>query len=195
MSQLVLDKLVARFGADIIETHSQRGDDTAVIAKERWVDAARFLRTDPELAFELFVDLCAVDFPGRSPRLEVVLHLYSVSKQHRIRMKTRIGDAELTDVDVDSIVSVYPGANWLERETFDMFGVNFLGHPDLRRILLYPEFVGYPLRKDYQAQKTQPLVAYREADDVAVPIDKLTPFGDDEGMSFARKVWLPKEER
>ena len=85
---------------------------------------------------------------------------------------------------IDSLVPVWVGANWFERETFDMFGIRFEGHPDLRRILLYAEFEGHPLRKDSPAAKTQPLVPYREGPDV---LGKLPPFGPDEGMVFGRK--------
>jgi len=194
MSKLVLEKLSAKFGEGVIETHSHVGDDTAVVAPEIWKAACEFLRDDPTLDFDLFVDLTAVDYPDRLPRLEVVLHMYSVGKRHRIRLKTRIGDEELASLELDSITSVWSGANWFERETYDMFGVTFRGHPDLRRILLYPEFVGHPLRKDYPAQKTQPLIAYRTEADAGTILDKIAPFGADEGMSFGRKFLQPKEE-
>ena len=79
------------------------------------------------------------------------------------------------------------------RETFDMLGILFKGHPDLRRILMYPEFVGFPLRKDYPANKVQPLVPYRTEDEAGTILDKVAPFGGDEGMSFGRKFWLPTD--
>lgn len=193
MSQLVVEKVQAKFGASVIETHAHLGDDTIVVAPSVWKDVATFLRDDPALDFALFVDLCAVDYPDRVPRFEVVLHVYSVSKRHRIRVKTRVGDEEGDGAEVDSLVGVWAGANWFERETWDMMGVVFKGHPDLRRILMYPEFVGHPLRKDYPAQKTQPLVAYRTEDEAGVILDKVAPFGGDEGMAFGRKFWLPKD--
>ena len=193
MSQLALDNLKERFGAAVLETHSQFGDDTAVVEPGTWLAAAQFLRDEPSLDFNLFVDLCAVDFPQRVPRFEVVLHVYSFAKRQRVRLKTRVGDEEGEGSEVESLVSVWSGANWFERETFDMMGIVFRGHPDLRRILLYPEFVGHPLRKDYPAQKTQPLVPYRTEEEAGTMLDKLAPFGGDEGMAFGRKFYLPKD--
>ncbi|MDC3952501.1 NADH-quinone oxidoreductase subunit C [Polyangium jinanense] len=183
MSKRVLEILKSKFGGDIYETHSQFGDDTAVVNPEKWREIARFLRDDSQCAMNMFVDLTAVDYLGRqTPRFEVVLHLRSLERGHRIRLKARIGDDDANGVEIDSVVPVWKGANWFERECFDMFGVTFKGHPDLRRILMYPEFVGYPLRKDYPADKIQPLVELRN-----VP-DKLPPFGIDEGMPFGRQT-------
>jgi NADH-quinone oxidoreductase subunit C len=82
----------------------------------------------------------------------------------------------------------------LEREVWDMMGVTFRGHPDLRRILMYPEFVGHPLRKDYPAQKTQPLIPYRTEEEAGLPLEKMAPFRDDEGMPFGRKTWRSDAE-
>jgi NADH-quinone oxidoreductase subunit C len=130
-----------------------------------------------------------VDYPDRIPRCEVVMHLYSISKRHRIRLKAAVGDEEMNGAEIDSVVSIWPGSNWFEREAFDMFGVNFRGHPDMRRILMYPEFEGYPLRKDYPANKTQPLIPYRTEAEAGLPLDKLAPFGPEEGLPFGRKPW------
>jgi NADH-quinone oxidoreductase subunit C len=183
MSKKVLEILREKFGQDVLETHSQFGDDTAVVNPARWLDIAKFLRDDPRCAMNMFVDLTAVDYLGRqTPRFEVVMHLRSLDRNQRIRLKARVGDEDGQHADIASVVSIWKGANWFERETFDMFGVNFHGHPDLRRILMYPEFVGYPLRKDYPAEKTQPLIEFRN-----VP-GKLAPFGPDEGMSFGRQT-------
>ena len=178
-----------RFGTAILETHSQVGDDTAVVATPRWREVCQFLRDDPQAQMDMFVDLCAVDYPDRDPRFEVVLHLYSVPRRHRIRVKARIGDSEGDNAELDSITDLWPGANWFEREAFDLMGVTFKGHPDLRRILMYPEFEGHPLRKDYPAQKTQPLVPYRTEEEAGVPLEKLAPFRADEGMPFGRKTF------
>jgi NADH-quinone oxidoreductase subunit C len=184
VSKQILDILKAEFGAAVIETHSQFGDDTAVVEPSKWLAVARFLRDDPRTAMDMFVDLTAVDYQGlREPRFEVVLHLRSLERGHRVRVKARVGDEAGDEVEIDSVVSVWSGANWFEREAFDMFGVVFRGHPDLRRILMYPEFVGYPLRKDYEANKIQPLVPFREG-----TVDRLPPFGPDEGMSFGRQT-------
>jgi NADH-quinone oxidoreductase subunit C len=186
VSQLVLDRLKARFGAVVLETHSDFGDDTAVVNPAEWRAIGRFLREDPALDFDLPVDLCGVDYPDREPRMEVVLHLYSVSRRHRIRVKTRVGDAEMEGAELDSLVSIWPGLDWLEREVFDMSGVRFRGHPDLRRILMYPEFEGHPLQRTYPAQLTQPLVPYRTEEEAGLPLEKQPPFGPDEGMPFGR---------
>ncbi|HEX8790182.1 MAG TPA: NADH-quinone oxidoreductase subunit C, partial [Polyangiaceae bacterium] len=176
MSQAVLEKLKARFGAAILETHSDFGDDTALVEAAEWKAIAKFLREDPALDFDLPVDLCGVDYPKRLPRMEVVLHLYSVSKRHRIRLKTRVGDEDMDGAELDSLVSIWAGLNWLEREVYDMSGVRFRGHPDLRRILMYPEFEGHPLQKTYPADRTQPLVPYRTEEEAGVPLHKQAPF-------------------
>jgi NADH-quinone oxidoreductase subunit C len=194
VSQLVLDKLIERFGKAILETHSQAGDDTAVVEPSQWRAICAFLRNDPALDFDMPVDLCGVDYPQRLPRMEVVMHLYSVSKRHRVRLKTRVGDEEMEGAEVDSVVSIWPGMNWLEREVYDMSGVRFRGHPDLRRILMYPEFEGHPLQRTYPADRTQPLVPYRTEDEAGMPLDKLEPFGPDEGMPFGRVRQLPPQE-
>jgi NADH-quinone oxidoreductase subunit C len=192
VSKLVLEALQGKLGGKVLETHSLVGDDTAVVDPSAWHDAALFLRDDSALDFDLFIDLCAVDYPSREHgRFEVVLHLYSTTKRHRVRLKTRVGDAEGEHADVDSIVDVWSGANWFERETFDMMGIVFRGHPDLRRILMYPEFRGHPLRKDYPAQLTQPLVPYRTEEEAGMILDKVAPFGADEGMAFGRR-WYDK---
>jgi NADH-quinone oxidoreductase subunit C len=189
MSVRVLEALKERFGAAVLETHSDFGDDTAVVETARWKEICRFLRDDPQMAFDLAIDLCAVDFPDRLPRFEIVLHLYSLNKRHRLRLKARVGDEEGDGAELDTVVDIWVGMNWFEREAFDLMGVSFKGHPDLRRILMYPEFEGHPLRKDYPANKTQPLVPYRTEEEVGIPLDKLAPFGLDEGMPFGRQAW------
>jgi NADH-quinone oxidoreductase subunit C len=97
----------------------------------------------------------AVDYLGSVPRFEVVYHLYSSSRNHRLRLKVRVPEDAPR---VPSVTSVWRGANWLERETYDMYGIRFDGHPNLTRIYLYPEFEGHPLRKDYPKERRQPLV-------------------------------------
>lgn len=194
MSQIALDMLKVRFGAAILETHSQVGDDTAVVEPSQWKAVCSFLRSDPALDFDMPIDLCGVDYPNRVPRTEVVMHLYSVSKGHRIRLKARVGDEDMEGAEIDSVTSIWPGMNWLEREVFDMSGVRFRGHPDLRRILMYPEFVGHPLQKTYAADRTQPLIPYRTEDEAGMPIQKMEPFGPDEGMPFGRARILPPED-
>ncbi len=186
MSERALAILRETFGDAIVATHSQVGDDTAIVAPERWLEVCRFAKDDPRLRMDMLVDLCGVDYPDRDPRLEVVLHLYSLGRRHRLRLKTRVGDAEGENAELDSVTPVWAGANWFERECFDLLGVTFRSHPDLRRILMYPEFVGHPLRRDYPAGKAQPLVAYRTEAEAGLPLGKLAPFRDDEGMPFGR---------
>jgi NADH-quinone oxidoreductase subunit C len=186
MSEKLLETLKKWFGDAVLETHSNHGDDTAVIAASRWREVARFLRDDPGCQMDMLVDLCGVDFPDRLPRFEVVVHLHSIVLGHRLRIKARVGDREGDGATLESLVAVWPGVNWFERETWDLMGIRFIGHPDLRRILLYEEFEGHPLRKDYAATKSQPLVPYREGPGV---LDKLAPFGSDEGMSFGREAF------
>jgi NADH-quinone oxidoreductase subunit C len=200
MSTRALDTLKEKFGDAIIHTHSDFGDDTAIVKAERWKEIARFLRDDPAMNFDMAIDLCGVDYLGskdhKGPwRFEVVLHLYSVNKRHRLRLKARIGDddAESSELaEIDTVADVWIGVNWFERETYDLMGISFKGHPDLRRILMYPEFEGHPLRKDYPANKTQPLVPYRTEEEAGLPLEKLAPFGLEEGMPFGRR---PTERR
>jgi NADH-quinone oxidoreductase subunit C len=156
MAKIVLDALRARFaGGEILETGSQHGNEWARIAPGAWRQVAEFLRDDPATRMDMFVDLTCVDRLPRVPRFDVVLHVYSVDKKHRVRLLCGVDGSEPA---VDTLVPVWPGANWFEREAFDMYGVKFTGHPDLRRILMYDEFQGYPLRKDYPKEKRQPLL-------------------------------------
>jgi len=118
----------------------------------------RFLRDDPATQFEMLSDVCAVDYLPRVPRFEVVYHLYSVAKNHRLRVKVICDGASPS---VPSVTALWESANWMEREVWDLYGIRFDGHPDLRRILLYDEFEGHPLRKDYPKERRQPLVGPR----------------------------------
>jgi NADH-quinone oxidoreductase subunit C len=186
MSTQVLARLQKRFGDKILSIESFRGDDVALVAPRDWSEIARYVHDDSECAMDHFIDLTAVDYPEREPevpRFDVVVFLRSQAKNHRLQLKTQVRDGQ----ELDSLTPLWLGANWTERECYDMFGVRFRGHPDLRRILLYEEFVGYPLRKDYPIQKTQPLVPYRD-----VGPSKLAPFGADEGNPFGRIDWLQR---
>jgi NADH-quinone oxidoreductase subunit C/D len=149
-------KLQQRFPQAILGAHAEHGDDTVRIVREAWREVAQFLRDDPELRYNFLMDLTAVDYLalGRTPRFEVVAHLYSLAHNQRVRLKTPVPD---DDPRLASLMPVWEGANWFEREIYDMFGLTFDGHPDLRRILLYEGFEGYPLRKDYPQEKEQPL--------------------------------------
>ncbi|HEX6276138.1 MAG TPA: NADH-quinone oxidoreductase subunit C [Polyangiaceae bacterium] len=184
MSKALVELLKKQFPASLIETHSLAGDETVVVEPSSWKDVARFLKDDARADMAMLVDLTAVDYPDREPRFEVVAHFYSLAKGHRLRLKARVGDSEGEGAELDTVCDLWASANWAERECFDMFGVRFRGHPDLRRILNYPEFIGYPLRRDYPADRIQPLVPYREIPN----IDKIAPFGPDEGMPFGRQT-------
>jgi NADH-quinone oxidoreductase subunit C len=156
MSQIVLDRLAAQFkGGEILAAGTERGDEWARVRRESWVEVATFLRHDAATRMEMFIDLTCVDRLTTEPRFDVVVHLYSVSKKHRVRL---YGGVPEEDPTIDTLVPVWAGANWFEREAYDLYGVRFKGHPDLRRILMYPEFVGHPLRKDYPKEKRQPLI-------------------------------------
>jgi NADH-quinone oxidoreductase subunit C len=156
MAQIILDRLKERFTAgEILETGSQHGNEWARIRREDWRAVCQFLRDDEVTHLDMFVDLTAVDRFGREPRFDVVLHLYSIDRKHRVRL---YGGVPEEDPTIETISMLWPGANWFEREAYDLYGVRFRGHPDLRRILMYPEFVGHPLRKDYPKEKRQPLV-------------------------------------
>jgi len=153
-----LRRLLEAHGAAVTATHARLGDATAVVEVGSLSPVMRFLRDDAETAFDMLSDVCAVDHLPRTPRFEVVYHLYSMAKNHRLRIKV---EQDAAAPSVPSLVSLWPSANWMEREVWDLYGIGFEGHPDLRRILLYDEFEGHPLRKDYPKERRQPLVGPR----------------------------------
>lgn len=160
----ILNKIQEKFSHQIIDRSAYRGDDTIIIKKESIFPLARFLKE--ELKFNLLIDITAVDYlekkeaylhsssPHRQERFEVVYHFYSLENKIRLRVKVPVPEADLT---VESLSSLFNCANWAEREVYDMYGIIFSNHPDLRRILLYEEFEGHPLRKDYPIDKRQPI--------------------------------------
>jgi NADH-quinone oxidoreductase subunit C len=121
------------------------GDWTLIVSLDRLGHVFRWLRDTPDAAFAFCSDVTAVDWPARAERFDVVYCLYSVRHARRVRVKVRVADG----TPVPSATSVWPAANWLEREVFDMFGIRFDGHPDLRRILMPDDWQGHPQRKDY----------------------------------------------
>ncbi|RME05402.1 MAG: NADH-quinone oxidoreductase subunit C [Deltaproteobacteria bacterium] len=157
MSSVVLSSLIEKFPEDILSHHDRLGNETAVVRRERIGEICAFLKEDPKLRMNMMMDLTVVDGLnlGWDPRFMVVYHLYSIPLRHRIRLKAPVPEEDPT---IPSVVPVWRGAEWFEREAYDMYGIRFDGHPDLRRILLYPEFEGHPLRKDYPVTKRQPLV-------------------------------------
>jgi NADH-quinone oxidoreductase subunit C len=177
-----------RFPAAVKSSHQYRDDATVIIARESLLEVARTLKEDPIFQMSFLMDLSAVDYltfgerrpraffsssgvpvgpppeiPNQDPwpgppedaRYAVVYHFFSLPLKHRLRIEVLL---EEDDPEVDSVTSLWAGADWLEREVWDMFGIRFRGHPNLKRILMYDEFVGHPLRKDYPVNKRQPLI-------------------------------------
>jgi NADH-quinone oxidoreductase subunit C len=188
----MLRRVTELLGDRIVEHRSFRGDDRIHVAREHIVEVGQILRDDAELAFDLLLDVTAIDYLGQpddfeitrevwdqerpvlrrqpasrheivlpprgpNPRFAVVYHLTSTTRLHRLRIKCRVPE---DDPSIPSLTPVWPGANWLERETYDLYGIQFTGHPDLRRIYLNEEFVGHPLRKDYRKWDEQPIQPY-----------------------------------
>lgn len=157
MSKADLEALKTQHKSAIVSSHSSCGDDTAVIFSSHVPTVMRWLKESA--GFDFLVDVTAVDFLGREPRFEVVYHLRSMKTGSRLRIKVPLDQIEEGPApELPSVVALWPTANWMEREVWDMFGIKFTDHPDLRRVLLYEEFVGHPLRKDYPKEKRQPLI-------------------------------------
>ena len=133
--------------------HSYRGDDTIIVRRETLFEVMKMLKE--KFHFEMLMDICAVDYLGQEPRFEVVYHLNSLTHNARLRVKVPLNEGE---EEVESVTPLWQIANWLERETWDMSGIQFKNHPDLRRILMYDEFVGHPLRRDYPINYRQPRI-------------------------------------
>jgi len=188
----MIGRVTEVLGGRIVERRSFRGDDRIHVAREHIVEVGEILRDDVELAFDLLLDVTAIDYLGQPddfekkpeiwdqerpvlrrqpasrhelvlpprgpyPRFAVVYHLTSTTRLHRLRIKCRVPEDNPT---IASVTRIWPGANWLERETYDLYGIQFTGHPDLRRIYLNEEFVGHPLRKDYGKRDEQPIQPY-----------------------------------
>lgn len=136
------------------EVVEARGEITIIVPREKIVEICRYLKTTPGLEFNMLSDICGVDRgPEEEPRFEVNYHLFSVTKNHRLRLKVLLNDE---DAHVETVTGVWRTANWHERETFDLLGVIFDNHPDLRRILMPEDAVGHPLRKDYPLRGYEP---------------------------------------
>jgi NADH-quinone oxidoreductase subunit C len=188
MTSLLIETVTERFPDAVSASHAYRGDQSVVVRPEFLLQIARFLKEDPALQMNLLVDVTAVDYStfGKSPapaffassgiavrpssqipdedpwpgppakaRFAVVYHFYSINHKHRLRLVVPV---EETEAELDSLTPLWAGADWLEREVWDMYGIRFSGHPNLKRILMYKEFEGHPLRKDYPVNKRQPLI-------------------------------------
>jgi NADH-quinone oxidoreductase subunit C len=144
---------LAKLGASVVSaTKTAFGELTLTVARDKIVEVLTALRDDPACQFECLIDICGVDYPARAERFEVVYHLLSLRRNQRIRVKVTTDE----DTPVPSAVGVFPAADWFEREAYDMYGILFSGHPDLRRLLTDYGFQGHPLRKDF------PLTGYQE---------------------------------
>ncbi|HET9554114.1 MAG TPA: NADH-quinone oxidoreductase subunit C [Anaeromyxobacteraceae bacterium] len=155
MAKVVIDALLERFPRIVTDAYEgPGGDDVVFVRKEKILEVCRFLKDDPAMAFNMAPYITAVDYLGQEPRFEVVYNLYSTSKNWRVRLRVKVPEE---DAVLDSVTPVWRGADWFERYCFDMYGLRFTGHPDLRRLFMYDEFVGHPLRKDYPLRGRQPL--------------------------------------
>jgi NADH-quinone oxidoreductase subunit C len=189
MSQALVDRVRAQLPDAVASSHSHRGDEVIVVPRERLVEVVRFLRDDPACDMKLLRQIACVDlltFDGeatgggalnspevpayaaskqatREPRYQVAYNLYSITHKQSLRVRVELSS---TDCNVPTITSLFLTADWWERYCFDMMGIVFTGHPNLKRLLLYPEFVGHPLRKDYPIQKRQPLVREHDFPDL-----------------------------
>jgi NADH-quinone oxidoreductase subunit C len=168
MSKKVTDALVERFkdparGDWVTDARvGPGGDDVVNVKREHLLEVCRFLRDDPAMQFNMAPYVTAVDYLGQEPRFEVVYNLLSTVKNHRVRLRVRVPE---DDPVLPSVCELWRGANWFERYCFDMYGLRFTAHPDLRRLFMYDEFVGHPLRKDYPLRGRQPLTEEFEVPD------------------------------
>ncbi|OGQ56746.1 MAG: hypothetical protein A3J24_08080 [Deltaproteobacteria bacterium RIFCSPLOWO2_02_FULL_53_8] len=166
---ILVKKIVSNFRGDVLKTTIFRNEVTHLVSVSALTSICDFLKTDRELGMNYLVDVVGVDYITETPRFEVVYHLYSLAKKHRIRLKVRVGDGE----SVPSVTHIWSGANWPEREAYDMFGIVFTGHPDLRRIYMAEDWEGFPLRKDF------PLRGYK---------DQFNPFGEERAEKWSPGV-------
>lgn len=155
----VLTALIQETFPGLVQSHhAQHGDETVVVGRDKWLELFNFLRDDGRCRFDMMIDLTAVDYLPRTPRFEVVVHLKSLDLGHRLRVKVTLEDE---DPAIDSISGLWAAVDWYERECYDMYGIAFNGHPNLKRLLMYEGFEGFPLRKDYDKNLAQPLVPMR----------------------------------
>ncbi len=143
----LLQRIQQTFSVGVTGSCEWRGDLAVTVSRDQLHDIAQFLRDDPGMNFDYIVHVSSVDWPDDEERFEVVWEFYSIRKRHRMRLKTRVPES---DCIVDSLTDLWQGADFMEREVFDMMGIRFRNHPDLRRILMPDDYTeGYPLRKDF----------------------------------------------
>lgn len=141
-----------KFGQAIVDTKEHLGQVAFTVKVDSLLDICSFVKSDTDLNMDFLTDIIGVDYHPKRPRFEIVYQLYSTTKKHRLRLKVKLGDGDL----IPSVTGLWNSANWAEREIYDMYGVKFEGHPDMRRIYMPDDWEGYPLRKDY------PLVGYKD---------------------------------
>ncbi|TVR03227.1 MAG: NADH-quinone oxidoreductase subunit C [Deltaproteobacteria bacterium] len=165
MSGKALKLVKKKFKAHILDSHDRLGNETVIVARDGFRELCEHLRSEPKLDFDFLKDVTAVDYLSRRPRFEVVYVLYSMTHRHHLRLRVPL---EEDDLHLPTVCDIWRAANWGEREVWDMYGVRFDGHPNPLRILMYEEFEGHPLRKDYPIQRSQPRMDLRRAERDAV---------------------------
>jgi len=146
INEKVAENLFAEFGRDLFEVNEFRGELTVIVPPDRIVEVCTFLKDDPDLCYNVLADLCGIDMYTPSKRFGIIYNLFSLSRNHRLRLKTFVHEE---DPRISTVSGVWSTANWHEREAYDMYGILFDGHPDLRRMYMPDDFEYYPLRKDF----------------------------------------------
>ena len=145
---LAVRKLKEKFPASILDVKIFRDEVNITVQKKDIFEICKLLHSDPDLQYHMLTDLCGVDLFPETPRFEVVYHLNSIKNNQRLRLKAKVGEKE----SISSVESIWKVANWYEREAYDLFGIPFENHPDLRRIMLWDGYDGHPLRKDFPVE-------------------------------------------
>lgn len=166
MSKQALERLTQQFPGEVLSTfQAAGGDDVAVVKPERILEICQFLKADAELKFDMLSTVTCVDrlmLPESSPRFEIIYQLLSLTSKKRLRIKTHVDEANGKPPHLSTVLSVWKTADWWERLIWDMYGVTFDGHHNMKRLYLYEEFKGHPLRKDYPLRGRQPLIPERD---------------------------------
>lgn len=188
-SDVIRKSIEAQIPDAVTDAMVHRSETTLIVSASRIKDVCLFLRDDESWQFKLLADLAGVDWPERDSRFDVVYNLYSPAHNLRLRLKVQVSEADV----VPSVVSVWSTANWHEREVFDMFGVKFDGHPDLRRILMPDDWEGHPLRKDFPLSYELPQFTHNMSDRPEWLESDLRWFGDRQYGSGLPQVSFPRQ--